>query len=167
MRNWYPKVQRKLAQVSYECVVDSPIGKIGIAFLQGRVARVDFLLSSVALVVSKTILGNLVADKVTKYFYQPHSSFNFLPLHICGTPLQKKVWRLLCKIPLGSTVTYGGLARRLGTSPRVIGAACRSNPLPIIIPCHRVVAANGLGGYCGSDSRCVANKKWLLAHESH
>jgi methylated-DNA-[protein]-cysteine S-methyltransferase len=75
-----------------------------------------------------------------------------LPLRPAGTPFRKRVWSRLVAIPYGRTETYGTLARDLGTGPRALAAACAANPLPIVVPCHRVVAAGGaLGGYSGGD----------------
>ena len=83
-----------------------------------------------------------------------------------GTPFQKSVWQQLLTIPLGQTITYGELADQLNTSARAIGNACRENPLPIVIPCHRVLAKNGLGGYAGfTEGKKMDIKCWLLRHE--
>ena len=92
-----------------------------------------------------------------------------LPPHRCeprGTSFQRRVWAALLEIPPGRTVTYGGLAARLGSSPRAVGGACRANPVPILIPCHRVVAADGAGGYSGARAGPrLEVKGWLLEHE--
>ena len=83
-----------------------------------------------------------------------------------GTAFQRRVWRMLRSIPPGTTRTYGDLARDLDTSPRAIGGACRANPCLIAVPCHRVVAQKGLGGFAGDRSgRRLAVKRWLLRHE--
>ncbi len=88
------------------------------------------------------------------------------PLHLAGTPFQQRVWALLRRIPPGVTRTYGELARQLGTAPRAVGAACRTNPIPLFVPCHRVVAASGAGGYFGRTAgRWLEIKRWLLARE--
>jgi methylated-DNA-[protein]-cysteine S-methyltransferase len=72
----------------------------------------------------------------------------------------------LRSIPPGRTRTYGELASKLGTSARAVGGACRANPCPVVVPCHRVVAANGLGGFAGDTSgRKLEVKRWLLRHE--
>ena len=77
-----------------------------------------------------------------------------LPLRPPGSAFRQRVWSRLCHIPYGKAETYGALALQLGTSPRALAQACGANPLPIIIPCHRVVAARGrLGGYSGGDGR--------------
>ncbi len=90
-----------------------------------------------------------------------------LPLAAAATPFASRLRQRLLQTRPGQPVTYGALAAELGTSPRAIGAACRANPLPILVPCHRVVAASGLGGYAGAQSGPLpAVKAWLLAHES-
>lgn len=87
-----------------------------------------------------------------------------LALQPAGTPFLRRVWSAMTAVPFGQTVTYGALASSLGTGPRAIGLACRRNPLPILIPCHRVLAANGgLGGYSGGDG--LATKQALLSLE--
>ncbi len=72
-----------------------------------------------------------------------------LPLDPAGSAFQRRVWTAMCDIPAGGTETYGGLAARIDGIARAVGTACGKNPIPIIIPCHRVVAASGLGGYSG------------------
>jgi methylated-DNA-[protein]-cysteine S-methyltransferase len=88
-----------------------------------------------------------------------------LPLAAEGTPFQQRVWRALCDIPYGETISYGELARRIGQpkAARAVGLANGQNPISIVVPCHRVIGANGsLTGYGGGLER----KRWLLAHES-
>ncbi len=88
-----------------------------------------------------------------------------LPLAAEGTPFQQRVWRALCDIPYGETISYGDLARRIGQpkASRAVGLANGQNPIAIVVPCHRVIGANGtLTGYGGGLER----KRWLLAHES-
>ena len=87
-----------------------------------------------------------------------------LPLQPRGTPFQEDLWRLLAKIPYGTVLTYGALATRLKSAPRTVGGACGKNPIPILIPCHRVLAAGGfLGGYSGGTG--IETKRALLRHE--
>jgi len=81
-----------------------------------------------------------------------------------GTLFQQEVWRALKTIPPGSVKTYGDVAKELHTSSRAVGQACRRNNIPLFIPCHRVVAAKGLGGFMGG-YRHVERKRWLLQHE--
>ena len=86
-----------------------------------------------------------------------------------GTPFQRRVWQALRGIPSGSTCSYGELAHELGSSARAVGGACRRNPIPIVVPCHRVAAAaGGVGGFMGQrDGEALTIKQWLLDHECH
>lgn len=159
------KGSKRHKQNKYNCVIDTPIGKLGIVFTGGGVTGINFLPPTIALSIPKNIKERQVVAKIKKYFCNPCYKFKLL-MGISGTLLQKKIWRALQKIPVGKVETYGELAKMLKTSPRVIGNACRLNPLPIIIPCHRVIAADGLGGYSGRSAKNIKIKKWLLAHEN-
>ncbi|MBF0161514.1 MAG: methylated-DNA--[protein]-cysteine S-methyltransferase [Magnetococcales bacterium] len=86
------------------------------------------------------------------------------PLFWHGSPFQQRLGAQLATIAAGETLTYGEMARRLGSGPRAVGQALACNPLPLLLPCHRVVAARGLGGYSGPGG--VATKQWLLAWEA-
>ena len=87
-----------------------------------------------------------------------------LPLAARGTPFQHSVWKMMSAIPFGETATYGGMARALGSGPRAVGMACGRNPLPIIVPCHRVLASGGKeGGFSGGQG--LPTKRELLALE--
>jgi methylated-DNA-[protein]-cysteine S-methyltransferase len=85
-----------------------------------------------------------------------------------GTLHQNKVWAELLKIPLGETLTYSGLAKKIGSAARAVGNACRTNPYTLLIPCHRVVAVNGIGGYSGHrHGEYMKIKEKLLAYEAN
>jgi methylated-DNA-[protein]-cysteine S-methyltransferase len=102
--------------------------------------------------------------QLAEYFAGARREFD-LPLAVEGTPFQRRVWEELCRIPAGVTISYGELARRVGRqgAARAVGAANGRNPIPVIIPCHRVIASTGgLGGFRGG----LDLKSWLLAHES-
>ena len=104
-------------------------------------------------------------EKIKEYFSFV-TPFTDMPLSARGTDFQKKVWEELNKIPLGETRTYGEIAKVLNSSARAVGNACRKNPIQIITPCHRVVSANGIGGYAGkTDGEKLNIKRWLLSHE--
>ena len=94
-------------------------------------------------------------------------SFRFtVMLSVEGTLHQMAVWRAMQQIPRGETRTYGDMARAIKSAPRAVGQACGKNPVPIIIPCHRVVSSTGLGGFMGAqDGDPIKIKQWLLAHE--
>jgi methylated-DNA-[protein]-cysteine S-methyltransferase len=107
---------------------------------------------------------NQLAQALEKYFAGGPVSFADLPLDLQGSPFHLQVWRELRKVPPGETVSYQELARRLGKpkAARAVGQACGANPIPLIVPCHRVIAANGkLGGF----SAGLERKRWLLEHE--
>jgi methylated-DNA-[protein]-cysteine S-methyltransferase len=102
------------------------------------------------------------ATQLEEYFAQERTEFD-IPMEFDGTTFQKEVWAELSKIPYGTTISYGELARRVGRpkGPRAVGQANGRNPIPIIVPCHRVVASNGIGGYGGG----LPLKRSLLAVE--
>ena len=103
-----------------------------------------------------------LGEQLSRYFDESHSGFD-VTMENQGTAYQRRVWRALQKIPVGQTRTYGQLARQLHSSPRAVGNACRQNPVPLLVPCHRVVAANGLGGFGGeTEGKQLAMKRWLL-----
>lgn len=103
-------------------------------------------------------------DQLQDYFDGKRLTFD-LPLAPHGSAFQKRVWAALCAIPPGETRSYADIARAIGSAPRAVGGANGANPIPIIIPCHRVVAADGsLGGYSGGDG--PATKRYLLDLES-
>jgi methylated-DNA-[protein]-cysteine S-methyltransferase len=90
-----------------------------------------------------------------------------VPVAPAGTPFQQRVWARLRAIPRGETRTYGEVAATLGTAPRAVGAACRANPVLLLVPCHRVVARDGAGGFAGHTvGRWAHIKAWLLAAEA-
>ncbi len=103
-------------------------------------------------------------DQLQGYFDGKRASFD-LPLAPSGSAYRRRVWEALRQIPPGQTRTYGAIARLAGGSPRSVGAANAANPIPILIPCHRVVAWSGLGGYSGGDG--LATKRFLLELEAH
>jgi methylated-DNA-[protein]-cysteine S-methyltransferase len=111
------------------------------------------------------VSGRQVAAQLAQYFARPLQRFT-LAVALHGTAFQQRVWGALRQIPAGKTLTYGGLADKLGSGARAVGNACRGNPVPIIVPCHRVVSVSGIGGYSGkTDGREINRKKWLLEHE--
>lgn len=111
---------------------------------------------------AETPLLQAASLQLEEYFDRRRKSFD-LPLAPAGTAFQKSVWRAMQQIPYGEVMPYIAIARQLGTSPRAVGGACGRNPLPIIIPCHRVVASGGLGGYSGFDG--LDSKSFLLSLE--
>jgi len=143
------------------CVMDSPVGHL-------RIEADDIGLTLVkrtddALHAPDTFLLQQAVEQLNAYFDGTLRVFA-LPLHLMGTEFRMKCWAALCSIPYGKTVSYGEQARRVGNpkASRAVGGANHHNPVSIIVPCHRVVGANGsLTGYGGG----LDMKKWLLEHE--
>jgi methylated-DNA-[protein]-cysteine S-methyltransferase len=111
----------------------------------------------------QTALLARARDQLHAYFDGELTAFD-LPLAPAGTPYRLAVWRALQDIPFGATRSYTDIAARAGGSARSVGQANGDNPIPLIIPCHRVVASTHLGGYSGGDG--LTTKRWLLSHES-
>ena len=117
-------------------------------------------------------LAQHIHDEFFNYFNDPAYRFSLEYQLEKATVFQQRVWQALTMIPGGEVRTYSELADLLGSSPRAVGNACRMNPLPIMIPCHRVVSVAGIGGYAGDSVKnqkgpinYLAIKQWLLAHE--
>jgi methylated-DNA-[protein]-cysteine S-methyltransferase len=105
-----------------------------------------------------------ITQEILAYLQRPHQAFS-LPAQLAGSAFQNKVWLAIYGIPLGQTRTYSELATQLQSGPRAVANACGANRLPLLIPCHRVVAKNGLGGFMRGDKNGLSIKRWLLAHE--
>ena len=109
-----------------------------------------------------TPLLRKAAAQLVAYFDDPAQGFD-LPLKVEASEFQQRVCDAMLAIPLGETRTYGDLSKDLGVPAQAIGQGCGDNPIPVIIPCHRVLGANGLGGFSGLGG--VETKVWLLKHE--
>ncbi|HTI87903.1 MAG TPA: methylated-DNA--[protein]-cysteine S-methyltransferase [Alphaproteobacteria bacterium] len=141
--------------------MDSPVGRLLLRERDGAIVAIDW--SGAAETSKASPLLRRAKSALERYFAGTLNDFD-IPLAPQGTAFQKRVWDEMCRIPFGETITYGELARRVGSAPRAIGGACGSNPIPIIVPCHRVVAAAGKpGGYSGAGG--LDTKAWLLSHE--
>jgi methylated-DNA-[protein]-cysteine S-methyltransferase len=113
------------------------------------------------------IPGNLsdIVQQLCQYSEQAHNNWS-IGLPESGTTFQQRVWGYLQTIPMGTTQSYGEVAKALNSSARAVGNACRANPYLLIVPCHRVVKCNNIGGFGGKiDGEAIAIKQWLLAHE--
>ncbi|MDH5632790.1 MAG: methylated-DNA--[protein]-cysteine S-methyltransferase [Gammaproteobacteria bacterium] len=151
----------------FTAVVRTPIGKLGIALSDdaGQLVSVDFLGDKYDARSSRIPLAVEIRNQLDAYFRD--SAFEFdLPLGPAPTKFQDRLRSQLLAIPAGSVDTYGGLAGKMGSAPRAVGVALRSNPIPVIVPCHRIVAASGIGGFSGKTrGRMINVKQWLLDHE--
>lgn len=150
-----------------QALVETPIGKIAIFNTNEQLTRIDLYADSFPYqVANANALTEEIISQINGYFQGKQISFD-LPICSQGTDFQKKVWQQLQQIPYGNSLSYGELAKKIASSARAIGGACRHNPIPIVIPCHRIVAANGIGGYSGQWrlGQKVDTKQWLLTHE--
>ncbi|MCP5268158.1 MAG: methylated-DNA--[protein]-cysteine S-methyltransferase [Zoogloeaceae bacterium] len=150
----------------YAAIVSAPGFSLGIR-CDGDdwVAAIDFL-GPQPEQSGTSLLARETARQLHAFLQDPAFVFG-LPLKPSGTPFQRRVWQQVAAIPCSETRTYGELARALHNAPRAVGQACGANPFPIVIPCHRVVAANGrLGGFNQHREGFPLDiKSWLLAHE--
>lgn len=148
----------------YDAVIASPLGRLGINAAEA-LTNIDFVSARTPLKPARTPVARQVCTQIRNYFADPATRFN-VPLAPTGTDFQQRVWREMRRIPAGQARRYGELATSLASGPRAVGGACRANPIPIVVPCHRVVAASGDGGYMGAThGRRLDIKRWLLAHE--
>ncbi|MCU0970746.1 MAG: methylated-DNA--[protein]-cysteine S-methyltransferase [Gammaproteobacteria bacterium] len=149
----------------YDAALRTPIGWVGLRAAGAAIAAVDIVdLCPTVRPGPVPAVATQAVEALQRYFRT--GELADLPLAPAGTPFQRRVWERLQRISRGCTATYGELARELRTSPRAVGGACRANPVPLLIPCHRVVARGGLGGYSGERGGDWAEKKrWLLRHE--
>jgi len=150
----------------YAVILPTPIGNLGIQTRDNILSRIDFLPQGISFAAPpQNALTRHICQQLKHYFQHPHHRFD-IEIKLEGTPFQKRVWEALRRIPAGITVSYKILAEQLETSPRAIGNACRANPIPVVIPCHRIVAKDHIGGYSGKRAGDMLDiKKWLLQHE--
>jgi methylated-DNA-[protein]-cysteine S-methyltransferase len=151
----------------YDFLYDSPTGQLGVCLDKDSITRIVWLEQSTPdQTISKPINARLkkkIISALDNYFKSGLIDAG-ISLSPEGTPFQKKVWLMLKTIPYGSVRTYGDVAKELNSSSRAVGQACRRNNIPLFIPCHRVVAVKGIGGFMGG-YRHVERKRWLLQHE--
>lgn len=143
--------------------MESPLGPIAVTEEDGAITRIRWPAEAPPPETSPEtpLLAEAVAQ-LTAYFAGERSRFD-LPLRPRGTPFEQSVWEIMRAIPQGETLTYGEIAKRLGAAAQPVGRACGANPIPIVIPCHRVLGASSLGGFSASGG--VEDKVWLLRHE--
>ena len=156
--------------MNWDAVIEFPKMKVAVATHDGRISGIRYLPTDTELKAPANALAERAVRQLEQYRKDPDVKFD-LPLLIEGTEFQKKLWQALCEIPRGRTLTYGEMSRKLGgadfESARSVGQACGDNKLPIVIPCHRVVAADGIGGFSHStDGYLIEAKRWLLMHEA-
>jgi methylated-DNA-[protein]-cysteine S-methyltransferase len=139
--------------------ISSPVGNLALEEADGAIVAIRWgnerASNGSALLVE-------AARQLDAYFAGELKDFE-LPLRPAGSPFERQVWAQMQAIPFGETRSYGDLAAALGSAPRAVGGACGKNPIPIVIPCHRVLAKGGMGGYSGAGG--LKTKRTLLALE--
>lgn len=152
----------------------TPIGRIRVDCCENKVSEINLGLNKTNLILSEEIntdksissYGLKVKEQIQMYFSNALILFD-LNIYPRGTVFQQSVWTIISSIKVGETVTYSDIAESLNSSPRAVGNACRANPVPVIVPCHRVVSKAGIGGFAGErDGNNINVKQWLLEHEA-
>ena len=154
----------------WDAVIEFPKMKVAVATRAERVVGIRYLPLAAESKAPVNELAERAVRQLERYREDPDAKFD-LPLLIEGTDFQRRVWEIMCAIPRGRTLTYGEVARKMGDgasdAARVVGQACGDNRLPIVIPCHRVVGADGIGGFSHTtDGYLIEVKRWLLMHEA-
>ncbi len=169
MRPPAPEFRRRVAVVvpgnEYHARLATPFAVLGIRTAGARLAEIVYLPRGAATLAPQNRLAETCCRQLERYLDDPQFRFE-LPFAFDGTDFRRRVWQAIGRIPAGRTLTYGELAQQLRSAPRAVGGACGANRLPLVIPCHRVVARGGIGGFMnarGGDP--IAIKRWLLAHE--
>jgi len=151
---------------NYQAKFAAPFALLGIRTENGVLAEILFLSKTGRPLAPQSPLAERACAQIERYLADPEFRFD-LPLAGRGTPFQRQVWRKIAAIRPGRTRSYGEIARELASSPRAVGQACGANPVPLVVPCHRVLAAGGIGGFAHHEAGFhLSVKRWLLAHES-
>ena len=149
-----------------QIIIKTPIGKIAVDYQDDFVTEVQQVTNQAHDVSIKDPFAVEIQNQITAYFSGELKEFNLPFLYKQGTDYQLEVWDQIRKISFGRTKTYGEIAKKIKSGPRAVGNACRRNQLLLLVPCHRVVGASGLGGFMGdTDGSLVRRKQWLLEHE--
>ena len=151
----------------FSAIVPAPFGAVGIRTAAGSVHELVYLPPHFGEKAAADAAAELAAQQVERYLLDPDFVFS-LALPAVGSAFQRQVWQAIASIPRGTVRTYGQVAKHIGSAPREVGQACGANWYPLVIPCHRVTAAGGLGGFASHDDEHgfhLSVKRWLLKHE--
>ncbi len=151
---------------AFAAVIPMPFGPFGVRTRGETVDELVFLPPDTPLLAPASPLAQQVAAELAAWLEDPDHVFE-LPLAARGTPFQRRVWAAIAAVPRGRCATYGALAQGLSSAPRAVGQACGANPFPLVVPCHRIVSAAGIGGFAGATGGHLLDaKRWLLAFEA-
>lgn len=149
----------------YAAKLPTPFAVLGIRTAGRRLTDIEYLPRGVATLEPLDEVAAATCRQIERYLDDPDFRFD-LPYTLEGTAYQCRVWTAIAGIARGAVRTYGEVAKALNSGARPVGTACGANRLPLIIPCHRVVAAGGLGGFMNTKGQdALAIKRWLLRHE--
>lgn len=153
------------ASRTYQAKLPTPFAMLGIRTEGDLLAEIAFLPKAGKALAPRDRIGERVCRQIERCLDDPEFRFD-VPLRRRGTPFQRRVWVKIAAIGPGRTRSYGSIARELGSAPRAVGQACGENRFPLVIPCHRVLAASGIGGFAHQAGGFhLSVKRWLLAHE--
>jgi len=153
---------------AFQACVRTPFATLGVSATDTHVTGIRFLAPGTpAHMPPKGSVAHLACVQINAYLEDGRFEFD-LPLRLTGTRHRMEVWEAMQRIPAGETRSYGEIAGLLRSSARAVGGACGANPIPLVVPCHRIIAANHrIGGFMGAraDGFELGIKRWLLAHE--
>ena len=146
-------------------IINTPFGPITLSASEYYLQGIDLFNIQTDAVFQISLITQQLSQELKDFFIQAHNNWS-IPLMYSGTDFQQKVWQYLRTIPIGETRSYSEVAKAINSSARAVGNACRANPFPIVVPCHRVVSTSGLGGFAGKiDGHEMTVKQWLIDHE--
>lgn len=150
---------------TYQAKLAAPFAVLGIRTAGERLAGIDYLPKGAATLAPMNRLAERACRQIERYL--DDAGFRFaLPFEFRGTEFQCRVWQAVYRIPSGRTRSYLDIARELESAPRPVGGACGANRIPLVIPCHRVLASHGIGGFMHARrGPPLEVKRWLLRHE--
>jgi methylated-DNA-[protein]-cysteine S-methyltransferase len=154
-----------MTEPTHAAVLSAPTFCIGICCGDDDITAIEYL-EPCPEIAPRSPLAREAVRQLRAWLDDPRFVFG-LPLAPAGTHFQRRVWERIAAIPAGETRSYGELAAAIHSGPRAVGNACGANPYPIVVPCHRVIAANqGLGGFARQRGGFLLEiKQWLLQHE--
>jgi len=151
---------------SYQAKLAAPFAVLAVRTVGERLVGIEYLPRDVATLKPQTAFAREVCRQLSAYLKKPAFEFD-LPFDYDGTDFQKRVWKAVHAIPSGSVLSYKEVATKIGSAARPVGTACGANLIPILIPCHRVVASQGIGGFMNvRRGAAIEVKRWLLHHEN-
>jgi methylated-DNA-[protein]-cysteine S-methyltransferase len=158
-----------MRETPFDACVRTPFATLGITATDTHVTGIRFLAPSTAAKMPKrNSIAHLACVQLQAYLEDPAFTFD-VPIKLSGTHHRLAVWEAMQRIPAGKTRTYGEVAAAIHSSPRAVGGACGANPIPVIVPCHRIIASGGdIGGFMGArgnEGFEIGIKRWLLEHE--